>query len=58
MSADSRIEAITKRIIERSKPTREAYLDRTRRAISKGVHRSTLSCGNLAPWLCRLFPQG
>lgn len=48
MSADSRIEAITKRIVERSKPTREAYLDRTRRAISKGVHRSTLSCGNLA----------
>ncbi|MFN3833252.1 MAG: phosphogluconate dehydratase [Allorhizobium sp.] len=48
MSADSRIEAITKRIVERSKPTREAYLDRTRRAISKGVYRSTLSCGNLA----------
>lgn len=48
MSADSRIEAITKRIVERSKPTREVYLDRTRRAISKGVHRSTLSCGNLA----------
>ncbi|MFY8099696.1 MAG: dihydroxy-acid dehydratase, partial [Allorhizobium sp.] len=48
MSADRRIEAITKRIVERSKPTREAYLDRTRRAVSKGVHRSTLSCGNLA----------
>ena len=48
MSADRRIEAITKRIVERSKPTREPYLDRTRRAISKGVHRSTLSCGNLA----------
>ncbi len=48
MSADSRIEAITKRIVERSKPTREVYLDRTRRAITKGVHRSTLSCGNLA----------
>ncbi|THV23668.1 phosphogluconate dehydratase [Peteryoungia ipomoeae] len=48
MSADRRIEAITKRIVERSKPTREVYLDRTRRAISKGVHRSTLSCGNLA----------
>lgn len=48
MTADRRIEAITKRIVERSKPTREAYLDRTRRAISKGVHRSTLSCGNLA----------
>ena len=48
MSADRRIEAITKRIVERSKPTRELYLERTRRAITKGVHRSTLSCGNLA----------
>ncbi len=48
MSADSRIEAITRRIVERSKPTREAYLDRVRAQISKGVHRSVLSCGNLA----------
>ncbi|UJW76128.1 phosphogluconate dehydratase [Rhizobium sp. SL42] len=48
MSADRRIEAITKRIVERSKPTRELYLERTRKAITKGVHRSTLSCGNLA----------
>ncbi len=48
MSADRRIEAITKRIVERSKPTRELYLERTHRAITKGVHRSTLSCGNLA----------
>ncbi|NKN34752.1 phosphogluconate dehydratase [Agrobacterium sp. a22-2] len=48
MTADSRIEAITKRIVERSKPHREVYLDRVRRQITKGVHRSTLSCGNLA----------
>ncbi|MCM2472863.1 phosphogluconate dehydratase [Rhizobium sp. CG5] len=48
MTADSRIEAITKRIVERSKPHREVYLDRVRRQIIKGVHRSTLSCGNLA----------
>ncbi|MDQ0458140.1 phosphogluconate dehydratase [Rhizobium paknamense] len=48
MSADHRIEAITKRLVERSKPTREAYLDRVRRAASKGVHRASLACGNLA----------
>ncbi|WP_176082477.1 phosphogluconate dehydratase [Martelella sp. HB161492] len=48
MSADPRIAKITARIIERSKPTREAYLDRVNQAASKGVHRSVLSCGNLA----------
>ena len=48
MSADSRIEAITRRLVERSKPSREAYLDRVRAQIGRGVHRSVLSCGNLA----------
>ncbi|MBO3758903.1 phosphogluconate dehydratase [Ciceribacter sp. L1K22] len=48
MAADRRIEEITRRIVERSKATREPYLDRVRRAASKGVHRSVLSCGNLA----------
>ncbi|MGF0537332.1 phosphogluconate dehydratase [Agrobacterium sp. ES01] len=48
MTANAQIEAITKRIVERSKPSRETYLDRVRAQITKGVHRSTLSCGNLA----------
>ncbi|MFP5076302.1 phosphogluconate dehydratase [Rhizobium sp. YIM 134829] len=48
MSVDPRIQAITARIIERSKPTREPYLDRVRRAAAKSVHRSVLGCGNLA----------
>jgi len=48
MSADKRIEAITARIVERSKPHRELYLERVRAAITKGVHRAVLSCGNLA----------
>ncbi len=48
MSADSRIQAITARIVERSKPYRETYLERLRLQVSKGVHRSVLSCGNLA----------
>ena len=48
MSADKRIEAITARIVERSKPHRQPYLERVRAAASKGVHRAVLSCGNLA----------
>ena len=42
------IAAITRRIIERSRPGREAYLDRVRSAVSKRPHRAVLSCGNLA----------
>ncbi len=48
MAAHSQIQAITARIVERSKPRREAYLDRVRSAISRGPHRAVLSCGNLA----------
>ncbi|MFB2549485.1 phosphogluconate dehydratase [Ensifer soli] len=48
MSADPRIAAITSRIVERSKPHREAYLERVRNAASKGVKRAVLGCGNLA----------
>ncbi|WP_337266132.1 phosphogluconate dehydratase [Oryzifoliimicrobium ureilyticus] len=48
MAADARISAITSRIVERSKPTRERYLDRLRAASSKGVARSVLGCANLA----------
>lgn len=42
------IEAITQRIIERSRPTRDSYLQQMQAAIAKGVNRSSLSCGNLA----------
>ncbi len=42
------IEAITRRIVERSRPGREAYLERVRTAVSKRPHRAVLSCGNLA----------
>ncbi|MCJ8307874.1 MAG: phosphogluconate dehydratase [Rhizobiaceae bacterium] len=41
------ITAVTERIIERSKPSREAYLDRVRSAAESGPHRSALSCTNL-----------
>jgi len=40
--------AITEKIIERSKATRRAYLDKIEAAKSATVHRSSLSCGNLA----------
>lgn len=40
--------AITERIIERSKETRRAYLDKIAKAHSEVVHRSSLACGNLA----------
>ena len=39
------ITAVTERIIERSKPSREAYLDRVRAAAESGPHRSGLSYG-------------
>jgi phosphogluconate dehydratase len=48
MAADKRIAAITARIVERSKPAREAYLGRLKEAASRGAHRAVLSCGNLA----------
>jgi phosphogluconate dehydratase len=48
MSADARISAITTRIIERSKPSRERYLGRVRDAAAKGAQRSVLGCANLA----------
>ncbi|MCP4316300.1 MAG: phosphogluconate dehydratase [Hyphomicrobiales bacterium] len=48
MSAQPSVIAITKRLVERSKPTREVYLERTRKAAEDGPNRSVLSCGNLA----------
>jgi phosphogluconate dehydratase len=48
MTARADIEAITDRIRERSKPTREAYLGRIAAAAGKTANRAVLSCGNLA----------
>ena len=42
------VEAVTARIIERSKPGRLAYLDLIAKQRDAGVNRPTLSCGNLA----------
>ncbi|WP_298775856.1 phosphogluconate dehydratase [uncultured Shewanella sp.] len=42
------IEAVTQRIIKRSEVSRAQYLSALEDAKTKGVHRSALSCGNLA----------
>ena len=42
------IAAVTARIVERSRPTRRAYLDLIAREKESGVHRPMLNCGNLA----------
>jgi len=42
------VEAVTARIMERSKPGRQAYLDLIAKQRDAGVNRPVLSCGNLA----------
>ncbi len=42
------IQEVTDRIIERSKATRAAYLEKIAKAGEQGPHRGVLSCGNLA----------
>ncbi|OMH25712.1 phosphogluconate dehydratase [Motiliproteus sp. MSK22-1] len=42
------VKAVTERIIERSRQSRQDYLDRMAKARLQKPHRSTLSCGNLA----------
>ncbi len=48
MPLDARIATITDRIIERSRPTREPYLDRMRQLAEDGPRRAHLTCGNQA----------
>lgn len=45
---NSQLAEITQRIIERSKETRKAYLEKIENARREGPHRGVLSCGNLA----------
>ena len=48
MSLHPTLAKVTDRIIERSKDSRRRYLDLIDRQREAGVHRPTLSCGNLA----------
>ena len=48
MSLHPIVEAVTARIVERSRPGRQAYLELIARERASGVDRPNLSCGNLA----------
>lgn len=48
MTARTDIQAITDRIVERSKPERQIYLERVTDAAGRSANRAVLSCGNLA----------
>ncbi len=48
MTLHPEVEAVTARIIERSRPGRARYLDLINRERETGVDRPNLSCGNLA----------
>ncbi len=48
MAISSSIEAVTRRIVERSRDSRGAYLERVRSASSRTPKRAHLSCGNQA----------
>ncbi len=48
MTARKDVEAITRRIHERSRPARDLYLDRIGYAAQRTANRGVLSCGNLA----------
>jgi phosphogluconate dehydratase len=48
MTLHPEIEVVTERIVERSRPTRNAYLELIARERESGVDRPMLSCGNLA----------
>ncbi|WP_322010221.1 phosphogluconate dehydratase [Paraburkholderia sp. J12] len=48
MSPHSQLTKVTRRVIERSKPTREAYLARVAAAQDRFPARGALSCANLA----------
>ena len=48
MTLNSTVDAVTDRIRERSRASRDAYLARCRAAAARKPRRGTLSCGNLA----------
>ena len=48
MTLHPEVERVTKRIVERSRRGRQAYLDLIARERERGVDRPRLSCGNLA----------
>ncbi|QYJ80419.1 phosphogluconate dehydratase [Shewanella acanthi] len=51
------VQSVTDRIIARSKASREGYLAALNEARNHGVHRSSLSCGNLAHGFAACSPD-
>ncbi|NIB43043.1 phosphogluconate dehydratase [Pseudomaricurvus alkylphenolicus] len=47
-SLNTELQRVTERIIERSRDTRQQYMQRVDEALTKGPHRGQLACGNLA----------
>jgi phosphogluconate dehydratase len=48
MALNPIVASVTERIVERSKPTRQRYLDLMREQKERGINRPRLSCGNFA----------
>jgi len=48
MTVSNTINQVTQRIIEKSKTTRESYLQKVAAAASEGINRTSLDCSNLA----------
>ncbi len=48
MNVHSRVAEVTERIVERSRPSRGAYLARVEAARGQGPRRGAMACGNLA----------
>ncbi|MDQ3479116.1 MAG: dihydroxy-acid dehydratase, partial [Pseudomonadota bacterium] len=48
MSLNSTVASVTERIVERSRPRRQRYLDLMREQKERGISRPSLSCGNFA----------
>lgn len=57
MAQNQTLAAVTNRIIERSAPTRNAYLDRMRAASQSGPRRGHLSCSNMAHAAAAMGPD-
>jgi phosphogluconate dehydratase len=51
------IEQVTAQLIERSRPTRQAYLERLAHAVARPRERAHLDCGNLAHGFASCSPE-
>jgi phosphogluconate dehydratase len=57
MPVTDKVASITEKIVERSRPARQRYLDRIENARETGVRRARLGCANLAHGLAACSPS-